>query len=631
MAGVSKRMWAVGAAALGLMAGAIVWIGGTGPGGSPAAAASGALDPFDDCDELRSWYVKTALPHVTAWGWDTDQPIPIMFEDVAVPMAARAAGPTPDTEAVGNGATGTNLQELDVDEPDLAKTNGEFVALIHDGDLVIVDASGAEPREIGRLDLAAEQHIKRLLLVGDRAVLLGATHSSVISIAPPVVLPRDRMVPGPYGMQTIRPLSTITTVDLSDSSEPTVTRTESIQGKFVSAREHNGIVRIVATSMPEFDFVQPTGKYSFREALAHNREVVRTAAPEDWLPTSRVDAGDAGPLMGCEDVRHPDEAAGLGTISVLTTDPDEPNEHSSTGVAADGDLTYASADRMYVATMDDGWSTFIAPASRPESATTEIHAFDVRGGTTSYVGSGEVRGRVPDRWAFSEDQGLLRVASTVGAFWQPKETRVTVLDERAGALRPIGLVGGLGPNEEIEAVRWFGPLAIVVTFRQTDPLYAVDLTDPAHPTVAGELEIPGFSAYLHPLGDDLILGVGQDGTRSGRLRGAQVSTFDLGDLTDPSRIDLLDFGGSRTSATETDARAFTYLPTQRMAFVPMRDWRGPDTVEVVRVATDGQVIPVTSIELSVTARGTRILPLDDGRAAIVAAGEVVRIAEPTAW
>jgi hypothetical protein len=633
----SKRMWVGGAATLGLVAGAIVWVGGSGPAGAPAAAATGTLDPFVDCDELRSWYVETALPHVTAWGWDTDQRIvPVLTPDEVVPQKTatmRAGSPTPDTDAVGNGDTGTNLQEQDVDEPDLAKTNGELVALIRDGDLVIVDASGSEPREIGRLNLPAGQHIKRLLLVGDHAVLLGATHHSLISIDPPVVIPRGRPVPD-YGMHATPPRTTITTVDLSDPSAPVMTRTESVQGKLVSAREHNGVVRIVATSTPDFelDFVQPSSKRTTRQALAQNRDIVRTAAAEDWLPTSRVNGSAAEPLMGCDDVRHPDKPAGFGTISVLTLDPAEQYDtRSATGVAADGDLTYASADRMYVATQDDPWSVAAALPTAREPLTTEIHAFDVSGDATSYVGSGEVPGRVPDRWAFSEDRGLLRVASTRGPMWMPKETQVTVLDEQGGALRPIGSVRGIGPSEEIEAVRWFDTFAIVVTFLQIDPLYTVDLTDPAHPTVVGHLEIPGFSAYLHPLGDDQILGIGQGGTRLGRLQGAQVSNFDLGDLADPSRIDVLGFGGSRTSATETDARAFTYLPMLRLAFVPMRDWRGPDTVEVVRVATDGQILPVTSIELPDGASGTRTLPLDDGRAAIVASDEVVRIVDPTAW
>jgi Beta propeller domain len=633
MTRVSKRMWVGGTATLGLVAGAIFWVGGNSPGSSPAVAAQGALDPFESCDELRSWYVKVALPHVTAWGWDTDQQIvPMLIPDEGdAPTAAmRAGSPAPKTAAVGNGATGTNLQVLDVDEPDLAKTNGELVALIRDGDLVTVDAAGSDPREIGRLDLPAKQHIRRLLLVGDHAVLLGATHRRLISIDPPVVLPRDRPLPE-YGEHSTPPRATITTVDLSDPSRPVVTRTESVQGKLVSAREHNGVVRIVTTSTPDFDFVEPSGRLTTRSALEQNRAIVRAAAVEDWLPASRVQAGDAAPLLSCEDVRHPDKPAGLGTVSVLTMSPDEPDERFATGVAADGDLTYASTDRMYVATMDDSASTFIELPSLREPLATEIHAFDVSGDTTRYVGSGEVRGRVPDRWAFSEDDGLLRVASTLGPIWLPKETQVTVLDEQEGALRPVGSVRGIGPREEIEAVRWLGSFAIVVTFRQTDPLYAVDLTDPTRPTVAGELEIPGFSAYLHPLGDDLILGVGQDGTRSGRLQGAQVSTFDLSDLADPSRIDLLGFGMSRASATETDSRAFTYLPTLRLAFVPMRDWRGPDTVEVVRVATDGQIIQVTSIELPDGASGTRTLPLDDGRIAIVAGDEVVRIADPTAW
>src|SRR5262245_57821336 len=164
----SKRILTGCAAAGGLLAGVATVIGAS-PGTTPSAVAS-ELTPFDGCEQLQSWYVRAALPHVTAWGWDTTGPI--VYDDVL--MMPRAAGAPTDaaatkTEAVGNGATGTNLQEADVDEPDLAKTDGEIVALIRNGDLVVYDASGAQGVEIGRLDLPPRQQIRELLLVGDRA------------------------------------------------------------------------------------------------------------------------------------------------------------------------------------------------------------------------------------------------------------------------------------------------------------------------------------------------------------------------------------------------------------------------------------------------------------------------------
>lgn len=626
MTGVSKRLWA-GVTACGLLAGVVTWLGAS-PGHTPVAAATGPLSPFDSCEQLRASYVKAALPHVTAWGWDAGRWWPPIAVSGSMPSGAAAGGleAADRTEAVGNGTTGTNLQERDVDEPDLAKTDGELVTLVRHGDLVVLDASGDEPREVARLDLPDRLRVTELLLVGDRAVLLGQT-----AYRPPF---------GPLGLpstpvfRTGRPAAgsrtTLTTVDLADPASPTLVRTESVRGDLVSAREHDGVVRVVTASLPELDFGYPTRTRTAQEALARNRRVVREAAAEDWLPTTRVDGGAAEPLLACADVRHPEKPAGLGTISVLTMDPTQPDDRSAIGIAAAGDLVYASSDRLYVATTDQGWPVRITPAPVQRSASTDIHAFDVTGDTTRYLGSGEVPGHVADRWAFSAADGRLRVASSVGSVWRPRETRITVLVEHGAWLVPIGSVGGMGRHEQVRAVRWLGDVAIVVTFRQTDPLYTVDLSDPADPTVVGELQMPGFSAYLHPIGGDQLLGVGQDATRSGGLRGAQVSTFDLSDLAHPRRLDRQRLGADRTSATDSDARAFSYLPGDRLAFVPTWSWYGQSTVEVVHVGQAGDLRTVTAIPIPGSAQDARVLPLDDGRVAIVAGGDVTRIADPAA-
>ena len=101
---------------------------------------------------------------------------------------------------------------------------------------------------------------------------------------------------------------------------------------------------------------------------------------------------------------------------------------------------------------------------------------------------------------------MLRVASQTGDPWQPAETVVSTFGEQDGQLVRLGSVGGMGKGEQIKAVRWFGDMAVVVTFRQTDPLYTLDLSVPQAPRVVGELKMPGFSAYLHPVGEWSDLG-----------------------------------------------------------------------------------------------------------------------------
>jgi hypothetical protein len=149
------------------------------------------------------------------------------------------------------------------------------------------------------------------------------------------------------------------------------------------------------------------------------------------------------------------------------------------------------------------------------------------------------------------------------------QSGVYVLAERDGLLRRIGAVEGLGKTERIYAVRFLGPVGYVVTFRQTDPLYTVDLSDPARPAVRGELKIPGYSAYLHPVGDGRLIGIGQDATGDGRITGLQVSLFDVKNLDRPDRIATYTLSGSHSEA-EFDPHAFLYWPRDGLLVVPLQ-------------------------------------------------------------
>ncbi len=163
-----------------------------------------------------------------------------------------------------------------------------------------------------------------------------------------------------------------------------------------------------------------------------------------------------------------------------------------------------------------------------------------------------------------------------------------MLAERDGALVETGRVDGLGLTERIYAVRYFGDLATVVTFRQTDPLYVLDLADVTAPKVLGELKIPGFSTYLHPVGDDKLLGIGQDADDSGRVTGFQVSLFDLSDRSAPVQLDRLSLGQGFSPASD-DSRAFSYDPSRGLAAMPFFDGTGSMAALGVRVDGDSLV------------------------------------------
>jgi hypothetical protein len=143
---------------------------------------------------------------------------------------------------------------------------------------------------------------------------------------------------------------------------------------------------------------------------------------------------------------------------------------------------------------------------------------------------------------------------------------VTVLRLEDGRLQQVGRLDGLGQDEAVQGVRFAGPLAYVVTFRQTDPLFVVDLADPAHPRVAGSVGLLGYSAYLHPLGNGLLLGVGQDATAGGSRTGLLMSLFDVSDPAAPRLLDRVTLPDA-VAQVESDVHAFTYAGG--LALVPL--------------------------------------------------------------
>ena len=564
------------------------------PSGAPAARAAG-LTAYADCEALLAHYraeaLATATPYGVGYGYG--------FRDLALADAAASLGGAARTAAepsapgaVGAGATGTNVQEAGVDEPDRAKLRDGRLVVLAKNAIKVLSAED-EPRLLGSLGLGGPRVYRgiaydgmtyggELLLVGDRALVVLPGHRAI---------PRTRQLGTASSPSSSRismpffpgtPTTRLVLVDLS-SDHPRLLEQATYDGQYVSARLVGGTVRLVTTSSPQLATVSPRrpGKAAVRKALAANKHTAATLQLSQVLPqVVRTDPDgkvlQRGNAVDCTQVAHAKVPRGTSTLLVTTMHPGGGlGATDKTAVTTDGDLVYASPDRLYVAT--SRWGTVgpvrledsTGPAKRTrDEVTTEIHSFDTSSAmTTRYVGTGSVPGYALGRWALSEYEGALRVATTRQPPWRGADagrtsSMVVKLVERGDALIETGRVEGLGKTEQIRAVRYFGDVAAVVTFRQTDPLYLVDLS--GTPRVLGELKVPGFSTYLHPIGDGMLLGLGQDADKNGQVTGMQLSVFDISDLSKPSLIDRLPIGSGYSPALD-DSRGFGYDPDRRLA------------------------------------------------------------------
>ncbi len=239
--------------------------------------------------------------------------------------------------------------------------------------------------------------------------------------------------------------------------------------------------------------------------------------------------------------------------------------------------------------------------------------------TPTYIASGEVAGSIADRWSMDEYGGVLRVAvgpsSDTGNF-----NSIVTLREEGDDLVEVGRVDELGVDETIESMRWFDGLAIMVTFRQVDPLYAIDLTDPESPQLLGSLKIPGFSEYLHPLGSQRLVGIGQGAGESGGW-GAQAALFNVSDLTDPRQLDVVTYGSGSEAGAATDPRQFTWLPDERTVLTVVTKG-GVGSVSVLTLEDGRMQDRTVEVEYGDEVAEVRLVPLPDGRVVLVTGDEV---------
>jgi len=329
---------------------------------------------------------------------------------------------------------------------------------------------------------------------------------------------------------------TITRIyQIDDPKNPKLVRQFTQEGNYMTARLVNGTVYVLS------------GKYNYRYFIADMPTRDSETQTKDILPKTTDDpvkgtwetlpADRIGIVPGAD----PNAQMIISAISV-TQDAKKPELLALVGTSG---VVYASADNIYLANYQYEYNQ-----KQPELSTSsmKIYRVSIKDGRITANGIGSVPGTIINQFAMDEYNGHFRIATTdSGAFWGRGSTSssstVYVLDQN---LKIVGQIGKLGPGETIRSVRFMGERAYVVTFQTTDPLYVLDLKNPASPKVLGELKIPGFSTYLHPYGENLLLGFGFDAAVEGNRAyqtSLKVSLFDISDLSKPKERSTILLGG----------------------------------------------------------------------------------------
>ena len=558
-------------------------------GAPPSIESSVGLTAFTDCAELEQYIEDTAVRQMRNQ-LDSENFVGGIDVLAAPPEAARGNA---TQSAAPTDYTRTNTQVAGVDEADFVKTNGTHIFTLSGRKLYIAKSWPAAELAV-LADVEIEGHPAEMFLEED------TTRVSVISDVGGFYADGRMAFEGfacsPWGCGSHRMTTKVTVIDASDPAAPRVTGETYIPGAYQSSRRIDHALRLVINdqlSYPDDVRMWPDAEGIWddegrmEDALAEladkNEAILRSQSLADWLPDGANKIGSELRAVGytCTDFSRPNAPMELGLTTIATIDTaDLSIAPQRTSIVARTHLTYASRDALYLA--GGHWWWWPRPGQRDW---TYLFKLDLRDPTTApLVAAGGVDGHIINQFAIDEHQGNLRVATTIAARvedddnpWGRVETtnRMTVLEHSGDALSVLGRTRDVATGERIYSARFVADKGFMVTFRQVDPLFTVDLSDPRNPEIVGELKVPGFSTYIHPIDDDhlLTIGVHVDETSPFAARTVKLTLFDVSDFAHPTEK-FTQVVGTAYGWSEAvyEHKAFNYFAARGLLAIPFSDW-----------------------------------------------------------
>ncbi len=455
------------------------------------------------------------------------------------------SGPTANgaDNGVNQNYSTTNIQVEGVDEADIIKTDGAYLYVIANNRLYIVDAQVPAAMTLLSTQVfgnSNEQPVTMFLDVENQRLTLISSGWSEQAIS------KVSFMAMPSG----KSFTSTRVYDISDKSDPALVRQFTQTGYFLDARKIDSNVYVITNEY----------KYPVYSVAADGSINTKDLKPEEIFPATSSDFGtiksfdletlpaDQIAILPQGDVNNQLVIAGIDSLN----DNIDPNV---LGVLGTSGTVYCSPEYLYIASYNYPWLMMavddVMASAEPtdnQVVTTDIYRFKLDDTKISEAGQGSVPGYILNQFSMDEYDGYFRIATTIGESWAASEAGVSmnnvyILNQE---LEIVGQVTALAPGETIKSVRFMGDKAYVVTFKNVDPLFVVDLTDPAAPVVLGQLKIPGYSTYLHPYADNMLLGFGYDVmTQDGSAfnGGIKVSLFDISDFSNPQELSSIVLGG----------------------------------------------------------------------------------------
>ena len=485
----------------------------------------GFMNQFQSYDELKTYLNDRdtgefywSMPFISR-GLGVD----VMVMEELATLGSDGVQITPSSKAGGDvDFSGTNIQVEGVDEADIVKTDGEYIYFAKGFEVIIVRAYPVSDAEVvSRINMSRQ--VQDLYIDEDRLIVFTA------------------QIPDYYFYEYYEEIdhqfrSILTIYDISDRASPEEVREINMDGSYLNSRLIGNYLYFIITNPAYLD-----------------DDVV-------ILPTIRE--GDTWSSIEADCIWYPNNTRGwmsYHTIASIDVQADEGKLTTETFLLDEGSSIYVSPTNLYLTS--EGWWR-----------ETKVTKIGIEDGEINFKANGTVPGYVLNQYSMDEKDGYFRIATTGTYEGRREGNNVFVMNQD---LEVVGSVEGLARGEQIYSTRFMGDRCYLVTFKITDPLFTIDLSDPENPEVLGALKIPGFSTYLHPYDENILIGIGKETVESKTgdfawQQGVKISLFDVSDVTDPKELAKLEVGDRGTESNALyDPHAFLFSKARNLLVLPI--------------------------------------------------------------
>ena len=440
----------------------------------------------------------------------------------------------------------TNTQVQGVDEGDIVKTNGDYIYYLSQGNLYIFETKTTQTKLVKTIKILDRYYYygAQEMYIDDNYITVitqeTANRKEVLDIEQEQSIEKQRYAISPMTTQ-------VTAMYVYDIDTYELVKNVKTEGEYVSSRKVNQNIYLV------------TNKYLYSYYINEDNILpiysecnAKTLEAEDNY--KEIPANEIKYFSDCDFENN----CNYMIITAINLKDIDSKAGIDTYLGA-GTEIYCSRENLYVTRVNyknNYWGSFLKVvediSEDEENVTTQIHKFKLLDGAVKYVATGEVPGSLLNQYSMDENKEYFRITTT-----SDSGNNLYILNNK---LEKVGELRNLAQGEKIYATRFMGDKCYLVTYKTVDPLFVIDLSNPQNPVVLGELKIPGYSTYLHPLGENFLIGFGEDSVEKSYLNwkgetqvtayntGLKLAIFDISDLANPKEIYSVKVGGRGSSS-----------------------------------------------------------------------------------